>query len=1266
MFMWDVEARMLLPKQLQAFNEQEFKASAMVHPRECFNKILVGSEQGQLRLYNVRTCALVHTFKGWDSQVTCLEQTPVVNIVAIGLDDGRIVLHDIKRDATIATYTQKGAVLSLSFRTDGKQHMASAGRSGKVVIWDLERRTLLTTIKAHDAAVGRAQFLRDEPILVTNGADNSIKVWTFHNVDTLSEPVVLRERSGHATPPSRVAFYDVDSSATTLMTMSSGAVRTMHTEHSFLNRVLSGKGADLGTYTAGVMAASPRNHRVFDTVVTAHGRKVRSWDVERHRVGTMHKNLKMSANVTSLTLSACGNFIVVGAANGSITKFNVQSGAVRGHVAREEAHTLAVTSLLVDASNKYVISASVDGRVVIWRLADLTRVASLMHGTAVTLLAQHPESGLFASAADDYQLRVYDLATPNTPVRQFSTGTARVIDMVFSADGRWLVAACDDQSLRVFDVPSNSLIDWFLVDKPITSLAFSPKGEYLITTHVGELPIYLWSNQMHFGSVILKKPDAAPRALSMPTHASDKLEAYDAKAQEKQAAEEASADADAGVPTATGNSAEAAQDSMQVEEVLSAIKQIDGLITLSTQPKTKWSTLLNLDTIKERNKPIAPPKKPELAPFFLTTMPGLEPKFIVPASIAQPTAGTTAASEDDVPEPEGWENWVTPSDEQDESDSESTDKKMPTSINRMTKDDFSKPTTKFTLSLATGYRSQDYFTPSAIDFEIRSFYESDGCQDLHHMIDFLCHRLRSNDEFDMVQSLVNLVLRVHGERMFSAEFNRDLEELKQSQLVGWTKMQNRVFKDSYLDESFWNFSSQGPAFAVNPTNIEFIREPSDFYNHLLEGIKKATKRITFASLYLGTGKMEKALVDEMIRSCEKSPELKIHILLDGLRGSRESPSDSDPKIRVSSATMLLPLLTQFPDRVTISMYHTPDLNGILKKVLPPRVNETIGVNHIKTYVFDNDLLLSGANLSKDYFTNRQDRYSYISNTESVASYFDGIVGTVGTISMQLNLDGKVILPNGTLDPVTQSDDFKKLAEKKLSALLLPNTFYLPADSKRSLSSPFDAPRDLSWIFPTIQMGPFSIRHDEVVTSHIFENIPASSKLYITSPYFNLTSNYLELILQGRPKLDIITCSPAANGFAGAKGLSSAVPDCYAIIERRFLEKVVATNNERRISVTEYIRPKWSYHAKGLWITAQDKTLPSVTLIGSPNFGSRSVEKDLEAQMIIMTENPVLQQKMEDERVYLWEQTQDANLELFKERKISLWVKVLVYFFGNYL
>jgi phosphatidylserine/phosphatidylglycerophosphate/cardiolipin synthase-like enzyme len=53
------------------------------------------------------------------------------------------------------------------------------------------------------------------------------------------------------------------------------------------------------------------------------------------------------------------------------------------------------------------------------------------------------------------------------------------------------------------------------------------------------------------------------------------------------------------------------------------------------------------------------------------------------------------------------------------------------------------------------------------------------------------------------------------------------------------------------------------------------------------------------------------------------------------------------------------------------MYHTPNLTGIRKAILPKRINEGWGLQHMKLYGMDDEIIMSGANLSDDYFPNRR-------------------------------------------------------------------------------------------------------------------------------------------------------------------------------------------------------------------------------------------------------------------------------------------------------
>lgn len=56
-------------------------------------------------------------------------------------------------------------------------------------------------------------------------------------------------------------------------------------------------------------------------------------------------------------------------------------------------------------------------------------------------------------------------------------------------------------------------------------------------------------------------------------------------------------------------------------------EQIDNLITMSTLDEARWQSILNLDTIKTRNKPLQPPKVSAAAPFFIPTIASVDFKF---------------------------------------------------------------------------------------------------------------------------------------------------------------------------------------------------------------------------------------------------------------------------------------------------------------------------------------------------------------------------------------------------------------------------------------------------------------------------------------------------------------------------------------------------------------------------------------------------------------------------------------------------------------
>jgi len=184
----------------------------------------------------------------------------------------------------------------------------------------------------------------------------------------------------------------------------------------------------------------------------------------------------------------------------------------------------------------------------------------------------------------------------------------------------------------------------------------------------------------------------------------------------------------------------------ETPNVFSTPPQLDGdLITLTLLPRSRWQTLLNLDVIQLRNKPREPPKKPEQAPFFLPSLPGVEGRSAV----------------------------------------EKTDVERKDHMRRLDRDVATRSESVFQRRLAHLVSDKDdsadsFFdyiktlSPAAIDVELRSLVTlSSLCQFLRAMR----KRLETRRDFEAVQALLNVFLRTHAEVLLENEETEEEMEI---------------------------------------------------------------------------------------------------------------------------------------------------------------------------------------------------------------------------------------------------------------------------------------------------------------------------------------------------------------------------------------------------------------------------------------------------------------------------------------------------------
>ncbi|KAK6143173.1 hypothetical protein DH2020_023521 [Rehmannia glutinosa] len=603
--------------------ESNFTPSCIMHPDTYLNKVIIGSQEGSLQLWNISTKKKLYEFKGWNSAISCCVSSPALDVVAVGCSDGKIHVHNIRYDEEVVTFTHstRGSVTALSFSTDGQPLLASGGSSGVISIWNLEKRRLQSVIgEAHDCSIVSLHFFANEPVLMSSSADNSIKMWIFDTSD--GDPRLLRFRSGHSAPPLCIKFYangrhilsaGQDRAFRLFSVIQDQQSRELSQRHvSKRAKKLKLKETEIKLKPVTAFDVAEIRERDWCNVVTCHMDTAQAyvWRLQNFVIGE-HILSPCPDNPTPIkacAISACGNFAIIGNAGGWIERFNLQSGISRGsYVDKSErkpcAHDGEVVGVACDSTNTVMISAGFRGDIKVWDFKGRGLKSRWEIGSSLVKIVYHRYNGLLATVADDLVIRLFDVVAMRM-VRKFEGHSDRITDVCFSEDGKWLLTSSMDGTFRIWDVILARQIDAIHVDVSVTALSLSPNMDVLATTHVDQNGVYLWVNQAMFSA-----PTKADTYGSGKEIVSVNLPSVSSKGNSS----------DDNIEKAKVNPQEM-QDAPQ-SPVLD--QQIPDLVTLSLLPKSQWQSLINLDIIKARNKPIEPPKKPEKAPFFLPSIPSL-------------------------------------------------------------------------------------------------------------------------------------------------------------------------------------------------------------------------------------------------------------------------------------------------------------------------------------------------------------------------------------------------------------------------------------------------------------------------------------------------------------------------------------------------------------------------------------------------------------------------------------------------------------------
>ncbi|KAJ8601887.1 hypothetical protein CTAYLR_002648 [Chrysophaeum taylorii] len=392
-------------------------------------------------------------------------------------------------------------------------------------------------------------------------------------------------------------------------------------------------------------------------------------------------------------------------------------------------------------------------------------------------------------------------------------------------------------------------------------------------------------------------------------------------------------------------------------------------------------------------------------------------------------------------------------------------------------------------------------------------------------------------------------------------------------------------------------------FAVRASRLKILQDPVVFHRKLVRACGEATRRVSLSALYVGTGAPEAEMVAALREACRTSPRLIVRVVLDGARARRREGS-----------SVLGVLAREFPDRVRVTTWDAlPRRAAWLARI--PFIGEILGVFHVKIFAIDDQTVISGANLSTTYFTNRLDRYLVVRD-KTVARWHHDLVDLLAETSLR--------------------DLPERLAE---------HCRIRSQEKKKS-----DA-----WIFPAPQLGDLVDGERRALDALVdrADAHPRTARLNIATAYLNPPRDAIDRLVASRARVSVLAPSIASHGFANARDIRKNIPKAYQLIARDLAAAI------GRSALREWHDDRRTFHAKGAWLFVEkNKPRFAATLLGSSNMNVRARTRDLELSYLLFTANRRLRRALAAEwRAYLSRAAPPRTL-LAKPEGVPIWVTLL--------
>ncbi|GLT36013.1 hypothetical protein SLA2020_104180 [Shorea laevis] len=217
---------------------------------------------------------------------------------------------------------------------------------------------------------------------------------------------------------------------------------------------------------------------------------VKAWNTQTNA------DLSLSGPVGQVyALAVCNDLLFAGTQDGTILawKFNVANNCFEP-AACLKGHTLAVVSLVVGGNRLY--SGSMDHSIRVWSLETLQRLQTLTEHTSVVMSLLCWEQFLLSCSLDQ-TIKVWMAAeSGNLELTYTHNEEHGLLTLCGTPDLEGkpvLLCACNDNSVRLYDLPSFSERGKIFAKQEIRAIEVGPGGLFFTGDGTGQVRVWKWS-----------------------------------------------------------------------------------------------------------------------------------------------------------------------------------------------------------------------------------------------------------------------------------------------------------------------------------------------------------------------------------------------------------------------------------------------------------------------------------------------------------------------------------------------------------------------------------------------------------------------------------------------------------------------------------------------------------------------------------------------------------------------------------------------------